>query len=346
MLKEIHFTDSDLDGVGCKLVFKLAHIHEKEGVDFTIINLKHGSIDNEVLEYIHNGYMTNTVDVDTIISFSDLCPSRECLVEISRTNKIRIWDHHVSAMYALEIVPDATIVVENSCGTMQSGTSLLYQHFCNVGFSTTNEVGNFFVRMNRELSEFVGLLMDSIRAYDTFEFKRTGDMGPKYLNTLFFMLGYDSFYEKYLDRILHFTDGTLVSANDMMFVKARLDNEKGIIQKFIDDTVTDKSNGMIIPMDIRGTRVAFTFGARGANISELGYQWLKLHPEYDAIASISLGADKIQFTFRSVNDTNVADTLAIPMGGGGHAKAAGSVAGKQFTDKLIELIGNTLLNNE
>ena len=37
MLKEIHFTDSDLDGVGCKLVFKLAHIHEAEGIDFEVV---------------------------------------------------------------------------------------------------------------------------------------------------------------------------------------------------------------------------------------------------------------------------------------------------------------------
>ena len=340
MLKKVLFTDSDMDGCGCKIVFELAHQCWKEGVDFTVISLLHGNIDNDVMDYIHNGYMTNSIDDQTIICFSDLCPSRECLLEIQKFgNPIRIWDHHQSAMYALEVVPEgATIITENSMGVPQSGTSIIYQHFCNVGFNDRNDIGKFFVNMTSAQSELVGNLIDSIRAYDTFEFKQTGAIAPKQLNTLFFMLGFDNFYTRYMGRILNMKSTDLIDPQDMMFVKARMDNEQAIIDKFIADTSNPDKAPMIFPVGIRGLHVAFTYGARGASISELGYQWLSKHPEFDAIASIGLG-EKITFMFRSVKDgVNVSETLAIPLGGGGHPKAAGAVASKEFSDNLLYLI--------
>lgn len=349
MLKKVLFTDSDMDGCGCKIVFELAHRHLKEGVDFTVVNLQHGAIDNEVMEYIHNGYMTNTINGDTLICFSDLCASKETLIEIQKTNRIRIWDHHASALYALDIVPDAIIQIENEFHQLQSGTSIIYKYFCNVGFSCTTDTGRFFTQMTNDQSNLVGQLIDAIRAYDTFEFKQTGDIHPKELNTLFYMLGFDNFYDRYMDRILNCTSTSLIDSIDMKFVNARLSNEASIIDKFLQDTLEDpEGSGLIVPININGLKVAFTYGAKGASISELGYQWLSMHPEFDAMASISLG-EKISFTFRSVkNDVNVGQNIAVPLGGGGHPKAAGTVANEEFCNKLMQLIINylTSINHE
>lgn len=344
MLQKILFTDSDMDGCGCKIIFELAHRHLKEGVDFTVVNLQHGNIDKEVMDYLHTCWNTGTTNENTVICFSDLCPNRETLIEIQKTNpSIRIWDHHASALFAPEVVPGATVIVENTMGQLQSGTSLIYQHFCSVGFSSNSGVGKFFVNMRGVQSSLVGKLIDNIRSYDTFEFKKIGTIEPKQLNTLFYMLGFDNFYNRYMKRILNPDTDELIDANDMMFVKARLDAEQSLIDKFIKDTRDADNCSQIIPMGIRGLNVAFTFGTRGASISELGYQWLREHPEYDAICSIGLG-DKVSFAFRgnSLSNVDVNERLAVPMGGGGHAKAAGAVASQEFVNKLIDLIYHEL----
>lgn len=344
MLKKILFTDSDMDGCGCKIVFELAHQSWTEGVDFEVIKLDHGNIDDEIMNHINNGYRSNLINNQTVICFSDLCPSRNCLYTIQQIgNPIKIWDHHQSALHAREAVPDgATIIIENDMGVLQSGTSVIYQHFCNEGFNSNEGVGEFFANMDASQSELVGKLIDSIRAYDTFEFKQTGAIIPKQLNTLFYMLGFDNFYIRYMDRILNMNSNEVIDPQDMMFVKARMDNEQAIIAKFIKDTVDPTKQQIIFPIEINNIKVAFTYGAKGASISELGYQWLLEHPEFDAIASIMLG-DKISFSFRAVkDDVNVNELLAIPLGGGGHPKAAGAELSEEFAGRLLYLIMNEL----
>lgn len=323
MIQSILFTHTDLDGIGCRIVYELSMLDKEKGKDYLIIHCDNGTIDNDVCNTLET--YKDYIDENTIICFSDIVSHNDVLEEIKfRFKNIHIWDHHISNLKCLDVIENGIVVPENELGIKQSGTSLIYQHFIQDTNCTLNK--------NNEslLSEFV----DCVRSYDTYEWKETNNLKAKQLNILFFMLGSEAFSRRYVEKLQNKDETKLISDNDMEFIQAKLNYEQSVIDKITPDKVYQ--------MNLRGYRVAFLLGSRGANISEISYQFLHKYPEFDAFISFTLN-DANSFSFRSIrDDVNVADIFAIPLSGGGHPKASGAPLTYQYVEEIFKILYKAL----
>ena len=332
MLRSILFTHDDLDGAGCRIIYELAHRDFIKGTDYLVINASNNNIDDLVNETI----IRNDVDKYTIICFADIVASREVLEKIKNNFiEIHIWDHHRSNFFVEWVIPSVRIIPENDMGVMQSGTSLIYQYFAELSvMHPYNKHAKPFIGSNKYES-FISLLVDTIRSYDTYEWKETNNLDAKKLEILFRLLGMDRFCKLYLERLINFDDNLeLINANDLKFVDYKLESEqKNINNISIDD---------IEVVNIRGLKVAFALKSLGVNISELSYQFLNKYPEFDAFIDFSLWNNGT-FQFRTVkDDIDLSSIIAIPVGGGGHAKAAGAPLSNNVRNEILNILVNYL----
>ena len=310
MLKSILFTHTDLDGAGCRIIFELVNIDNKKGEDYIVTHCQNNTVDDDVMNCLET--YKDIINEDTIICFSDIVAHDETLMYLKdRFKNINIWDHHITNYPAQLVIPSTTIIDENEMGIKQAGTSLIYQYY--VEQSLLNPIEIFDKKYNQSLiSEFV----DTVRSYDTYEWKETNNMKAKELVTLFFLLGMEAFCKRYVEKLSsEKIDEELISSSDMDFVKAKLDNEQANIDRITPDDV--------FHINLDGYKTAFLLGGRGANVSELSYQFLQKYPEFDVFAAFLLNENN-KVSFRSVKDNVDVSELAAKLHGGGHKLASGT----------------------
>ena len=332
MFKTILFTHDDLDGAGCRIVFELAHHYLEKGTEYDVINCSNSSIDDDVMRVLGEG----NIDKNTEICFGDIVASRETLQYIvDNFSMPRIWDHHRTNFFATWVVPDATIVPENELGVMQSGTSLMYQYYCMEAITSPNNKLEVFSGKDGS-PEFLGEFIDAVRSYDTYEWKTTDNITARKLQTLYSLLGMERFCKQYIEMIsdIH-TDvdyDDIILMDDLKFVDAKLEREQRII-----DTITPDD---VYHVNIRGLNTAFALGGFGVNGSELAHQFLTKYSEFDMFALFDLWGGGA-FSFRTVKDElDIGKDVALPIGGGGHAKAAGASIPEEIRDEFINILLN------
>lgn len=317
MIKVVLFTHDDLDAAGCAIVFTL--IMKATNGNYEVIYCSNNNIDKKVQEAWDSG----VIDDDTIICFGDICPSEEMAKKLVANFKepIRVWDHHATNSYISNVIPGASIVTEIKPGRLESGTSLMYLFFTRIR-SWNNE--NY-------LMELLNSLVENVRSYDTYEWKKTNNLTAQRLNALFKILGMKRFVKRYVDRILDrycSHAGSVIEARDDEYIDAYLEKEQSYINSLtIDDVKT---------IEIKGLKAAVRFSG-GAGISEVANQFLTKYPEYDVF--IDLGISGGYYSFRTIrNDLDVGAMLAKPLGGGGHSKAAGAPISEELKDEIINLL--------
>lgn len=320
MIKSILFTHDDMDGAGCRIVYELAHKGLEKGVDYLVVNCTNAGVDDDVIKTLDSG----VIDKNAKIYFGDIVASREVLEKIVNEFSMPvILDHHRTNFFATWVVPDAHIVPENELGIMQSGTSLVYQYFSSIS-------NGIDVKNKDFLAEFV----DTIRSYDTYEWKETNNMNAKKLNMLFTLLGMERFCEQYIKRITTDESSDIISIEDIKFVEAKLENE----QRIIDNVTPDD----VYHIDIHGLKTAFVLGGFGVNVSELAHQFLTKYTEFDVFASFSLWKGG-EFSFRTIrDDLDIGKDIAVPIGGGGHPKAAGAPLGEEIREHIVNMLINKM----
>lgn len=307
---EYLFTHTDLDGAGCRVVFDLCHAYSDNL--YKIFNCQNGSIDQDL-----ENVMDEFTHHDRIV-FADICPSNEMLLRLkNRVNhmvdvSVEIYDHHKTNLYALEVFPNA-VIIPTGGDSWESGTSLLFKHIN----EHEHTMMNYYV-----VEKFV----DTVRSYDTYEFKQTGNVLAKRLQTLFFLMGMDRFcdyYKTYLHRAT-----SIIPPEFDMFIDCKLEQEQEIIDKFIQEN-------KVRMMTVNGYKVAFVIGGNGSNISEMANQYLSYFRNVDAMC-FYLPTNNI-LSFRTVrNDLDVGEVFAKPLGGGGHPKAAGAPLSEGFINKMYD----------
>jgi oligoribonuclease NrnB/cAMP/cGMP phosphodiesterase (DHH superfamily) len=229
-------------------------------------------------------------------------------------------------MYALEVIPDATVIPENEFGKMNCGTSLMYQYFC--GLDENDPRGDYFRTKGNQslLSEFV----ETVRSYDTFEWKESDNKDAKRMVSLFFLIGMDRFCNKYLKRLKDENGSDkLFLETDLEFIEARIENE----QSMIDKVDIDK----LFHVEIKGLKAIVMFTGTGVSLSELAHQLLTKHPEIDIFIGINFGAGIINYRCVKENiDTGY--YLAKPAGGGGHPRASGNPIPSELIKEVLDHI--------
>jgi oligoribonuclease NrnB/cAMP/cGMP phosphodiesterase (DHH superfamily) len=289
------FTHTDLDGIGCAILAKLAFM------DVNITYCSYNDIDENVLKFINSKdyqfydyvYITDISIKKETAEVINNCHPEKFKSGFNLNEMFQLLDHHATALELNEYFWCNVQVEEN--GEKTSGTQLFYN----------NLLENEYLKRKNSLDIFV----DNVNQYDTWLwFTKYKNNTPKMWNDLYYVLGKEKFIN-YVKEKIYKDDFSLDS-----FAVQILELE----QNKIDNYVKAKDQE-IIKREILGKKFGIVFAE--FYVSELGNSLCLLHPELDFIAIINM---KGFVSLRSnKKDLNLGQDIAKLFGGGGHFSAAG-----------------------
>ena len=295
----------------------ISHIADIDGMGGVILSLLiDPDIDyilcepNEIVDAlngINNNYKT--------IYISDISLSNEETYKYINNNFKNIihFDHH---LYKSDINYDWSKVFVNYNDIPASGTSLIFNYF------KEKYSDNKYINSNYT-SDFV----EAIRSYDTWDFKRTGNLTGKRLTEIFSIIGIDEFLDRYYNRIKDNYDKDKFSFTDEEI--KMIDKKEKEVSEYVD--LCDEA---LMYTTFLGYKVGVSISENYR--SEVGNVLSSRHKDLDfiLIANFVRGS----FSFRTTNDINL-NEVARKIGGGGHEKAAGA----RMTDENKKIFFECLL---
>ena len=282
------FTHTDLDGVSCEILGKIAF--EK---DINVVRCNYGDIDTKVEEFI------NGAEEYDKLFITDISVNKEIADKLlSISDKVILLDHHKTALWLNEY-PYALVQVEDESVRKMCGAYLFYE---------------YLKKNHKEFDDTpaLKLFIDYVRMYDTWEWKEKYDnIIPKRLNDLMYMDGPNEFIDKMVYRL----GNNLFILDDTDLMKLQIE------QTYINSYITQKNETLMINDSLfPGHTVGITFADK--YISELGNKLCELHPELDFVVLINMST--LTISYRTVKDDLDLSDIAKGFGGGGHPKASGS----------------------
>ena len=282
------FTHTDLDGVSCEILGRIAF-----GEDIDVVRCGYGNIDNKVEEFINSDEEYDKLFITDISVKKELA---DVLNNVS--DKVILLDHHKTALWLNEY-PFALVQVEDESVGKMCGAYLFYE---------------YLKKNHEEFNDTLALklFVKYVRMYDTWEWKEKYDnIIPKRLNDLMYMDGPNEFIDKMIYRL----GNNLSIFDDTDLMKLQIE------QTYINSYVAQKNETLIVNDDLFAEyTVGITFADK--YISELGNKLCELHPELDFVVLINMST--LAVSYRTVKDDLDLSDIAKRFGGGGHPKASGS----------------------
>ena len=282
------FTHTDLDGVSCEILGKIAF-----GEDIDVVRCNYGDIDVKVEEFI------NGAEEYDKLFITDISVNKEIADKLlSISDKVILLDHHKTALWLNEY-PYALVQVEDESIGKMCGAYLFYE---------------YLKKNHKEFDDTpaLKLFIDYVRMYDTWEWKEKYDnIIPKRLNDLMYIDGPNEFIDKMVYRL----GNNLFIFDDTDLMKLQIE------QTYINSYITQKNETLMVNDDLFPEyTVGITFADK--YISELGNKLCELHPELDFVVLINMST--LTVSYRTVKDDLDLSDIAKGFGGGGHPKASGS----------------------
>ena len=282
------FTHTDLDGVSCEILGKIAFEE-----DINVVRCNYGDIDAKVEEFI------NGAEEYDKLFITDISVNKEIADKLlSVSDKVILLDHHKTALWLNEY-PYALVQVEDESIGKMCGAYLFYE---------------YLKKNHKEFDDTpaLKLFIDYVRMYDTWEWKEKYDnIIPKRLNDLMYIDGPNEFIDKMVYRL----GNNLFIFDDTDLMKLQIE------QTYINSYIAQKNETLMVNDDLfPGYTVGITFADK--YISELGNKLCELHPELDFVVLINMST--LAVSYRTVKDDLDLSDIAKGFGGGGHPKASGS----------------------
>ena len=282
------FTHTDLDGVSCEILGRIAF-----GEDINVVRCGYGNIDDKVEEFINSDEEYDKLFITDISVKKELA---DALNNVS--DKVILLDHHKTALWLNEY-PFALVQVEDESVGKMCGAYLFYEY-----------LKKNYEEFNDTLT--LKLFVKYVRMYDTWEWKEKYDnIIPKRLNDLMYMDGPNEFIDKMIYRL----GNNLAIFDDTDLMKLQIE------QTYINSYIAQKDESLIVNDDLFPEyTVGITFADK--YISELGNRLCELHPELDFVVLINMST--LTVSYRTIKDNLDLSDIAKGFGGGGHPKASGS----------------------
>jgi oligoribonuclease NrnB/cAMP/cGMP phosphodiesterase (DHH superfamily) len=303
------FTHTDLDGIGCAVVAKVAFDNVSvEYCDYNQINQK--------IKYFLASVKANDYDRIFITDISVDEPTAELINShpLGKQRKIQLIDHHGTALWLAEKYPWAEVRVEESNmyrflepleganreKVISSGTSLFYKFLRNKNMPS--------MERNENLKAFA----EVVRRYDCWEWHNVyKNDHPKRLNDLMYLIGRDKFIER-------FTSNPTPTFTDLELTL--LDIEQHRINKYIWYRMRDVQTATI---QVAGKEynIAYVFAEQHSSL--LGNAIAEEYGDkIDFVAIIDVANSKV--SLRGIHShIDLGKDVAKHFGGGGHPKASG-----------------------
>jgi len=332
------FTHTDLDGVGCAILAKIAFNKKEDIVDIEYCN--YDDINEKVEKFITSNIFTNfdaiyITDISVGKDVAELINNTECNTYdngyFNLSDIVQLLDHHPTAEW-LNNYDWATVnvnidnddyVTYYEQGVKSSGTQMFYTHLQEM-LDYENVCEDELVPFNEIFGDMAHKFTEHVRQYDTWEWSTIyNNDAPKKLNDLLYLYGRDRFIEKYTKRMS--CDGYLIDDYDLFLLQ--LNQEK--IDKYI-----ESKQKQIVVKDVLGYKAGIVFAEQYA--SELGNKLSVNNPHLDFIAIIN---PSHSVSYRTIKDNiDLGKDIAKVFGGRGHPKAAGSEIRDEFRNDIIDMI--------
>lgn len=307
------FTHTDLDGVGCAILAKVAF-----GKDVDISYCNYDDVDRQVTDFLNN----HDIKTGDLIFITDISVSEQVAERIDKSNVKNCFvllDHHATAL-GLNKYSWCSVAIEFHLNVKTSGTELFYNWLLTHGY--------FSQGLDCEILSLL-YFTNVIRDWDTWRWSEMGEIGIicRQINDLFGIYGRDKFIDWAIDKLF----------NNRYFDFCAIGEEEKIIldmlQKEKDDYIKQKSETMF-DAEIYGYTCGIVFADRF--ISELGNVICKNHSEIDLVVIIDISRNAV--SYRAVKKEINVGEFAKYFGGGGHPKAAGSQIDKDTELKIAKMI--------
>lgn len=299
------FTHTDLDGVGCAILAKLA-FGEEVDIDYCDYNNV-----NEKVKY----YLNTNDDSLSYIYITDISVNKEVAELLDKRGGVQLLDHHPTALW-LNKYSWCRIMVEDLNKVKTSATKMFY-HWLGINGCLSEELEN-----NKSVERFSELVRD----YDTWRWSTLGEEGLicKQVNDLLFLYGRERFMMWCIAQI-NKEEFPLLYAADELVLKIK--------QNEIDEYIKEKDKNLITS-SMCGYVCGFVFAEK--YFSELGNKLCQMHPEIDFVAMIDMDG---AVSYRTEKENiDLGKDVAKLFGGGGHPKAAGSQFSEEIKLNVIENI--------
>ena len=297
------FTHTDLDGVGCAVLAKLAFQDEVE-----IEYCNYDEINKKVEDYVDYSW-------DQKCHITDISISNELANEITENmlfgEQFYLFDHHPTALQ-LNKYRWCKVQVENKITHMKTSATEMYYNWL---------VNEKYLKKHKRLDRFVEIVRD----YDTYRWTELSDEGIlcKQVNDLFYLYGREKFISWCVLKICCSNSFNLDDTDKLLL---------DIKQKEIDDYVEEKDR-QLFTLPMCGWIAGFVFAEK--YFSELGNRLCKMHPEIDFVVMIDMDGT---VSYRTIREDLDLGQIAKQFGGGGYPKAAGSQFSKEVLLKTVEHI--------
>lgn len=305
--------DSDIDGLGCAVLSKLAFYD----VDCIFV------ANVEKLELIFREYINlHKFDEYADIYVTDLAlyePSLTMVAESSLKNKVHVFDHHKRAIEAGMNKYSFTKIVEEDKKGKRCGTSLFYDYL----------IENNLIISTPAIREFVELT----RLEDTWEWKKSKVVGEKAhdLAILFNAIGLNNYISSITFKLLNNPVSFELSEEEKDLIKSKKEEYNNFLQSILSSAeyFLDENNNK--------------FGIVFADYeyrNELA-EYIRNHGNLEAIKYfIVVAMDKGEFgqkSYRSIEDNFDVNEVAVMHGGKGHPGAASVNITKEQKAKALVL---------
>lgn len=297
------FTHTDLDGVGCAILAKMAFVENVE-----ISYCDYDKINQEVKEYILKKKYHD------MIHLTDISVNDTIAMDLNMIPNVTLLDHHPTAAYLNKYSWAKVDCRDKNERNMKTcGTEMYYHWLVNKGYLQQNDF----------LISFVSIVRD----WDTWRWVELGAKGTisKNVNDLLGIYGIHRFIDKVFDKI--FDDNTT-------FKLTRQEEELLDIKQDEVDRMIDRKSSEVMIFEKDG----YQFGAVYCDkyISEIGNVLCYVFGQLDFIALFDMNSGKVHLR-AAKNDIDVGK-IAAKHGGGGHPKSAAFVIREEYSRGVIQSI--------
>lgn len=300
------FTHTDLDGVGCAILAKMAF-----GDDVDIEYCNYDNVNEKVWDFIGVG-ADEEYDFTYITDIS-VCGMLASRIDIKYDGDpdVRLFDHHKTAEYlnafdwcfVSEYIHAVELIDKEHIKTC--GTELFFRHLIEAGH----------IHTSRAMDKFV----EVVRDYDTWRWKSLPTYEGRYIkefNDLLYILGRDEFIERAVKRLKGYKYPTQPDKKDRELLDRRQDEIDSYVDKKAKELQVRYVNEFA---EEDPKKYGIVFADRF--VSELGNRLCETFNGLDYVAIVDPGSRKV--SLRSIKEDVDVGVIAKEHGGGGHKSAAG-----------------------
>ena len=313
-MKSILFTHNDLDGVGCAILGKLVF----DNIDIVICRNPQDCTAKIMKEFSSHGFKEYDRIFVTDISFEKAIVENDKLFGVLN-KKLRLFDHHATAIWLLEYFPKAVIREIDFNGKNVSGTSLFHDYLVETYKMSPRP---FFV--------------EQVRLYDTWDWKKGSSLFPRYLYLLHSAKGTSYFVDTFVERL---------GKRDV--------NELNIFNQYERDIIEYEENRNSKEIDrnlynvVKVQTGQYSLGVINVTTGDFSALGNKICTEYGLDIAFMFNTTTGGISVRTARENlDLGALMKRANLGGGHAQAAGGNFGEEFITNMVTLVTKRLLGED